>query len=42
MLIITGIMTLPYLVACLISGFSCGYNGGPPKLRKPRPQKDPS
>ena len=40
MLITSGIVTLPYLVACFVSGFACGYNGGPPKLRKPRRQKD--
>lgn len=42
MLLISGIVTLPYLLATFISGFACGYNGGPPKLRKPRPEKEPS
>ena len=42
MLLISGIVTLPYLVATFISGFACGYNGGPPKLRKPRPEKNGS
>ncbi|MCH2161925.1 MAG: hypothetical protein MK085_08645 [Phycisphaerales bacterium] len=36
MLLLSGVVTLPYLLATFISGFSCGYNGGPPKLRKPR------
>ncbi len=33
--LLTAIGTTPYLLATFISGFACGYNGGPPKLRRP-------
>ena len=36
MLVLTGVVTLPFLLATFISGFACGYNGGPPRLHKPR------
>ena len=39
MLILSGVVTVPFLLATFVSGFSCGYNGGPPKLRKPRREK---
>lgn len=38
--LLTAIGTAPYLLATFISGFACGYNGGPPKLRRPRSERD--
>jgi hypothetical protein len=39
MLLISAVGTAPYLIATFVSGFACGYNGGPPKLRRPRGSK---